>query len=166
MNKLKVKRQKAKVARLAFYFLLFTFSFLLAACAPQSGEPQPPNIAYGRDVCDACNMIISEARFAAATVLVDGKTLKFDDAGEMFAYHAKNTHLQVRAWFVHDYNSQKWINGQSAFYVVAKDIKSPMGTGVAAFADQAAAETFGARYNVKPITFDEMRAAKPAMSGH
>lgn len=151
---------------ITFYILLFTFVFLLVACAQQSGEPQPPTLAIGRDVCDACGMIISEARFAAATILADGKTLKFDDAGEMFTYHAQNPQLQVRAWFVHDYHSQNWINGQNAFYVVAKDIKSPMGTGVAAFADKSAAETFAAKYNVKVMSFDEVRNAKPAMSGH
>jgi len=150
-------------SQIAFYVLLFTFAFLLGACAQQSGEPQPPNIAYGRDMCDACGMIISEAKFAAATVMTDGKTLKFDDAGEMFTYHAKHPELQVRVWFVHDYNTQNWINGQSAFYVVAKDIKSPMGTGVAAFADKSAAETFAAKFNVKIMSFDEIRMMKPGM---
>ncbi len=162
MNKFKVTSQKSKVKFLAF-FLLFTSSSLLVACAPQSNAPTPPNIAYGRDMCDACGMIISEARFAAATLMTDGKTLKFDDAGEMFTYHAKHPELQVRAWFVHDYNSQNWINGQSAFYAMTKDIKSPMGTGVATFADKNAAETFAARFNAKAMTFDEMRAAKPSM---
>ncbi len=150
-------------SRITLFVLLFTFAVLLGACAQPSSEPQPPNIAYGRDMCDACGMIISEARFAAATVLVDGKTLKFDDAGEMFTYHAKNPQLQVRAWFVHDYNTQNWIPGATAFYVVAKDIKSPMGTGVAAFADKSAAETFAAKYNVKVLSFDEVRMMKPSM---
>jgi len=166
MNKFKVKNQESKVGMTAFYFLLFAFGFLLVACAQQAGEPQPPNIAYGRDICDACGMIISEARFAAATVLTDGKALKFDDVGEMFTYHAAKSELQVRAWFVHDYHSQNWINGQSAFYVVAKDIKSPMGTGVVAFADKSAAESFASRFNVKVMTFDEIRTAKPSMGGH
>jgi copper chaperone NosL len=150
-------------SQITFYVLLFTFAVLLGACAQQSSEPQPPTIAYGRDMCDACGMIISEAKFAAATVLSDGKALKFDDAGEMFTYHAKHPELQVRVWFVHDYNTQNWINGQSAFYVVAKDIKSPMGTGVAAFADKSAAETFAAKFNVKIMSFDEIRMMKPGM---
>lgn len=163
MNKLNGTSQKLKVGTMALYFLFLAFSFLLGSCASASGEPQPPNIAYGRDMCDACGMIISEAKFAAATVLADGKTLKFDDAGEMFTYHAKHPELQVRAWFVHDYNTQNWINGQSAFYVVAKDIKSPMGTGVAALADKSAAESLAARLNVKVMTFDEIRMMKPGM---
>jgi copper chaperone NosL len=160
MIKSKVRKQKAKV------YLAFALSLVLAACAPSSGEPKPPEIAYGRDICDACGMIISEARFAAATLTTDGKTLKFDDAGEMFNYHAKHPELSVRVWFVHDYNSQQWINGQAAFYVMAKEIKSPMGTGVAAFSDKASADAFANRYGVKALTFDEIRAAKPMMGGH
>ena len=39
----------------------------LAGCSPrQAGEPQPPEIVYGRDVCDRCGMIMDEPRFAAA----------------------------------------------------------------------------------------------------
>jgi len=146
-----------------FHFLLFAFAFLLGGCAPQSSEAQPPEIAYGRDLCDACGMIISEARFAAATLTTDGKTLKFDDAGEMFTYHAKHSEVQVRAWFVHDYNTQKWIVGKDAFYVVSKGVKSPMGTGVAAFADRPSAETFAGKMSAKVLSFDEIRAAKPMM---
>jgi len=158
MIKLKVESKKAKVV-----FTLLAFSFLLAACAQPPSEPQPPAIAYGRDVCDACGMIISDAKFAAATVTTDGKTFKFDDAGEMFSYHAKHPELQVRAWFAHDYNSQQWIPGSTAFYVIAKDIKSPMGTGVVAFADKSAAETFAAKFNTRVMSFEEVRMMKPSM---
>lgn len=163
MNQSTDNSQQSAVSRVALYVLLFTLYVLLTACAQSSGELQPPNIAYGRDMCDACGMIISEARFAAATVTTDGKTYKFDDAGEMLTYHAKHPELQVRAWFVHDYNSQNWIPGSSAFYVVSKEIKSPMGTGIAAFADKSAAATFAARFNTQALTFDEVRAAKPSM---
>lgn len=118
-------------------------------------------------MCDTCGMFISEPRFAAATLLTNGKTLKFDDVGEMFNYHAKHLELSVRVWFVHDYNSQNWINGKEAFYVMSHEIKSPMGTGVAAFADRAGAEAFAARMNTRVLTFDDVGAAKPLMEhGH
>jgi copper chaperone NosL len=138
-------------------------ALLLAACAQQSTEPQPPTITYGRDMCDACGMIISEAKFAAATITMDGKGFKFDDAGEMFTYHAKHPEIQVRAWFVHDYNTQQWIPGSTAFFVIAKEIKSPMGTGVVAFADKGAAEAFASKYNAMVLTFEDARAMKPRM---
>lgn len=147
------------------FILLFTVSGLLfiAACAPQDNEPKPPAIAYGRDTCDACGMIISEPRFAAAILTMDGKTLKFDDAGEMFSYSGRHPELKVRVWFVHDYNSQNWISGQTAFYLMASGVKSPMGTGIAAFADKASAEASANRLGVQVLTFDEVRSAKPLM---
>ena len=53
--------------------LLTAFCLVLSACSPKSAEPQPPEIAYGQDTCDACGMIISDAKFAAATLLTSGE---------------------------------------------------------------------------------------------
>ena len=167
MNKLKAKSKKFRAPHQGCYFLLFIFYFLLVACAQQPSEPQPPDIAYGRDICDSCGMIISDARFAAATILADGKGLKFDDPGEMLAYHARRQEIKVRAWFVHDYVSQKWIPGQDAFYVIAPEVKSPMGTGTAAFSNRAEADAFAARLNVKAMTFDEVNGiSRTSKMGH
>ncbi|MFN8475762.1 MAG: nitrous oxide reductase accessory protein NosL [Anaerolineae bacterium] len=131
------------------------FMLVVSACAATSGEPQPPDIAYGRDMCDACGMIISEARFAAATLTEQGKTLKFDDAGEMFSYHTAHPEDAVKAWFVHDYDSQRWIRGETAFFVVSPSLQTPMGTGLAVFADRAAADAFATRTNAKVMSLAE-----------
>jgi len=150
-----------RISNLEFLLAFFAVGLLLlAACAPSSTEIKPPEIAYGRDMCDACGMLIGEERFAAATVMTDGKTLKFDDAGEMLMYHAKNPQLQVRAWFVHDYNTKAWVRGESAFYVMSRDkIKSPMGMGVAAFAERAAADAFAQSIGAMTVTFEQARAS-------
>lgn len=152
-------------AKRDLFIIATTLSFLLfiAACAPQSDEIKPPAVAYGRDTCDACGMIIGEPRFAAAIFTMEGKTLKFDDAGEMFGYSERHPELKVRVWFVHDYNSQNWINGQTAFYLMTLDVKSPMGTGVAAFADKASAEASANRLGALVLTFEEVRSARPLM---
>ena len=55
-----------------FHFVLIGLAVLLASCSARPGEPQPPEINFGQDTCDACGMIISEARFAAAIVLNSG----------------------------------------------------------------------------------------------
>ena len=133
------------------------FVLLLTACAYQSGEPKPPEIAYGQEVCDSCGMLISEARFAAATLLENGETRKFDDLSEMFSYHMDHPDLTVRAWFVHDYESEGWIRGETAFYVLDEEIKSPMGHGMAAFENREKAEKMAAELGVKVYTFDEAR---------
>lgn len=151
----------AKLARCCLFV-----AFLLSACASRSTEPQPPVIIYGQDVCDECGMLISEARYAAATLVVDGEPHKFESIGDMVLYHMERPDQTVRAWFVHDYNSEVWVAGEAAFYVVSAEIHSPMGVGIAAFETQADAETFAASLGVVVMTFDEMRAAVHVLAHH
>ena len=145
------------VRRFACSVLLF--GLLLPACAARPTEPQPPAIAYGQDVCDECGMIIAEARFAAATITTIGGAHKFDDVGNMVLYHMKHPEEQVKAWFVHDYPSETWIRGETAFYVMAAAIDSPMGHGVAAFEAADSAEAFARERSADVLTFDELRVA-------
>ena len=102
-------------------------------------------------------MIISEAKFAAATLLVNGENRKFDDVKEMFVYHMDHPEAQVKAWFVHDYQSEAWIRGETAFYVQSDRLKTPMGGAVAAFEKRAAAEAFAQEVGGKAYTLDELR---------
>ena len=134
-------------------------ALLVAACAPKATELQPPEIVYGQAMCDECGMIISEARFAAATLTTAGQPHKFDDIGDMLVYHMDHPEEQVRAWFVHDHNSRSWMRGETAFYVLSTEIKSPMGHGLAAFADRKAAEAFAGQLGAgaRLLTFDELR---------
>ncbi len=104
-------------------------------------------------------MIISDARYAAATLIEDGHTHKFDDLAEMFIFQAKHPEDVVRAWFVHDYESETWIRGETAFYVMSSEIRSPMGYGVVALETREAAEAYAADLREAEIyTFDELNA--------
>jgi len=133
---------------------------LLAACAPaRDVTPQPPEIVYGQDLCEACGMIISDAKFAAATITLEGQPHKFDDIGDMVVYHMEHPEEQVRAWFVHDYETETWLRGEEVFYVLSSEIDSAMGHGVAAFTAKANAQAFADRLSVPVLTFDEMRLA-------
>jgi copper chaperone NosL len=141
-----------------FTFFVLFFSLALAACQPMSSGPQPPDIAYGQEVCEQCGMIISEAQYAAASVLTDGTTRKFDDIAEMVMYHMDHPDQPISAWFVHDYNTEVWIRGESAFYVMSADLATPMGGGVVAFEKESDAESFAQFKGVTALNFDEMRA--------
>lgn len=129
-----------------------------AGCGARPSGPQPPDIAMGHDVCEQCGMVISEPRFACATVLNDGTIRKFDDIGDMVMYHFERPDQQVSAYFVHDYNTEAWTRGEPAFYVRSDRIKSPMGHGLAAFATKADAETHATQVSGTVLNFDEMRA--------
>lgn len=134
---------------------------LLAACtstAPNN-DPQPPEINYGLDICDSCGMLIDDPTFAAATLLQNGESRKFDDIGDMFTYHMDHPDLQVEAYFVHDYHTQNWLRGEGAFYVMADTIDSPMGHGIAAFELQSEAEAMAKEAGSDLLTFEQLRVA-------
>jgi copper chaperone NosL len=130
---------------------------VLSACAGDA-EPVAPSIAYGRDLCEACNMLIDEARFAAATLEIGGKTHKFDSIDEMIVFHMDRPNLQIRAWFVHDYGTQNWIRAEKAYFVQSPEIRAPMGKGIAAFGERAAADAFAAGLKASVMSWDETRA--------
>lgn len=138
-------------------FALFVLVMLSAACSAGSSELQAPEIAYNSDVCDECSMIISDAKFATATIDLKGNAHKFDDIGGMLIYHLDHPESQVRAYFVHDYNTQTWLRGETALYVRSPEIDSPMNDGIAAFADRPSAETFAARVQGTVYAFNELR---------
>ena len=85
---------------------------LVSACSSKPTEPQPPEIVYGQEMCDEYGRIIREAKFAAATLTTAGSLHTFDDIGDMLVYHMDHPEEQVRAWFVHDHNSQGVIVGK------------------------------------------------------
>lgn len=145
-----------------FYWLLslLLLSGLLTACAtPTNAEPQPPEIIYGQELCEACGMLIDDARFAAATLTTDGTTHKFESIADMVAWHMEHPEAQVRAWFVHDYGTEAWLRAETAHFVVSPQLHATMPPGVAAFEHTADAQALADQFAVTVLTFDEMRLA-------
>lgn len=122
--------------------LLLLVATVLVACGG-GGVEGPPEIRYGEDVCEQCQMIISEPRFAAAYVTEEGDFRRFDDIGEMFLYAADNGE-PVRTFWVHDFHSEKWLETGGVTFVHNPTLTTPMGWGVAAFADRSEAEAYQA----------------------
>jgi copper chaperone NosL len=158
------------MSRIFMYMLraaVLLAALLIAACAASGGDSKPPDMAYGHDLCDHCGMVIDDPRYAAAIRFDDGQVRKFDDAGEMFAYHAEHPNQAVRAWFAHDYTTNEWLRAERAFFVVSQQVHTPMGTGVAVFAARRDADTFAKALTTdtqaRVMTFDEVRAA---LAGH
>ncbi len=118
-----------------------TAVFFLAACGGGADLENPPEIRYGEDICEQCGMIISEARYAAAYVTTAGDARLFDDVGGMLVYDVQNQE-DVHIYWVHDFNTEKWIRADTAVYVLNNDLATPMGWGLAAFANAADAEQF------------------------
>lgn len=124
--------------------LFMGIALCLAACTRGETTAKPPVIRYGEDLCTECNMIISEPRYAAgyAHEISAGhyESLAFDDIGDLLAHIAKHPEYKIVAWYVHEYESEEWLDATTAFYVVSAQIASPMGHGISAHGTRAAAE--------------------------
>lgn len=130
---------------------------LLAACGADPNAVRPPEIAYGRDTCDQCGMVISEGKYACALQLEDGSYRKFDDIGDLAQHQLEHPELRIRARFVHDFISEKWIAAETAAYVHSRTLATPMGHGLAAFEKKADAEAAAKLWHGDVLTFDGVR---------
>ena len=137
--------------------LAATLSLAAGACAASPGGAQPPDIRYGRSVCDRCGMIISDERFACGYVLASGESRIFDDIGEM-ADELRERRPADAAVFVHDYDTKDWIRAEGAFFVYSEGIRSPMGGDLAAFVGRERAETLATRYATTATTWEQVMA--------
>lgn len=142
-------------------FLILAAAAAGAAAAPAMwaglgrapAEAGPPAIQYGRDRCDACGMIISDARFAAAA-RHGARASRYDDIGCLVQHAGHELARGQAQGFVHDAGTEQWLDAHGAAYVRSPAIRTPMGTGVAAYA------TFDAAQAVHPgapvVTFDTL----------
>lgn len=147
---------------LAFWLLLLTCIWLLAACGNSSDFDQPPEIRYGEDICARCSMIINEARYAAAYVTAEGEVRLFDDIGGMFDYNAQMNE-EVAVFWVHDFDTEQWLKADQAYYVEGDHI-TPMGYGIVAFGDESRAGDWAAENEGMIVTFDSLLAGMEAMN--
>ncbi|MFT3685627.1 MAG: nitrous oxide reductase accessory protein NosL [Phycisphaerales bacterium] len=134
-------------------FLPFTLALSLSACTsdPLTGPLEP---RIGRDECAECGMLISDGACASALLIEqngsagqgDGgggrgvkESVVFDDIGCMLDYLPKTKGAHVEH-FVRDHAQRRWVAGSTAWIVAASGLHTPMGSGMVAFADRAAAD--------------------------
>lgn len=135
---------------------------VLTACGGSAITPDtPPEILYGEDVCEQCNMIISDERFAAGLVVeLEPGTFEhriFDDIGDLLEYEKVNgDELTIATYYVHDYNSKEWLDGQNAYFIHSDELFTPMGFGLAAVAQKLEAEALAQEWNGSVLTFAEL----------
>lgn len=129
-----------KVARPRSFAALALLS-LLAACA---GAPAgPPQVQWGVDECSHCHMILSDQRFAAVARDEGGDEARFDDLGCMASFFAERSPAGWRTW-VHEADGARWLAAEEAWFVRLAGQRSPMGSGLGAFATAEAARAAAA----------------------
>ncbi|HET7503259.1 MAG TPA: hypothetical protein VFK02_19700 [Kofleriaceae bacterium] len=102
---------------------------MLLGSACRSLPDAPTAIAYDRESCAHCHMLIGDPRYAVQLVTADGDVLDFDDPGCALAYLARAPRHVHRLWF-RDAARDRWIAAADVRFVRGAD--TPMGYGLAA----------------------------------
>jgi copper chaperone NosL len=97
-----------------------------AACEPAEG---PAAIAYDREPCAHCGMLISEPAFAAQLELDGEDPLSFDDPGCLLRYRAERQPRWRAAWY-HHAREPRWIPEPEVAF--ERFPQTPMGSGIGA----------------------------------
>ncbi len=128
--------------------------FLLQSC---SSGPQP--IAYGKDACYFCRMVISDQRFGAELITDKHKIYKFDDT-HCIASFLKSNFLskdQVASIYLIDFSQkEKLIKAEESFLLRSDELRSPMGGNIAAFAAEDSMKKFNKELNGSVIKWNEV----------
>ena len=121
---------------------------LLALAVACGGDPDqgPGEIAFDRDACDHCRMLISDPLFAAQVRDAEGRLHRFDDPGCAVLWLDADPARRAREVWVQAVDTKTWVAAEEARFV---DVgASPMGYG------------FAARSGADPgsIGFEDLRA--------
>ena len=106
--------------------MLAMAALVLHACGPPEG-PQP--IAWDREPCAHCRMLISDAAFAAQLHTEDGTVESFDDPGCLFA-RLDARQPRVHALWFHHLREDRWLPGDGVAF--ARVAPTPMDFGFGA----------------------------------
>lgn len=117
-------------------------SSCLGGCGDDKAEG-PPRVRLGDSLCVECNMIISDARFATATVVKGARgpeALLFDDFNCQVNHEVANPEAEILARWSHDHGTTGWMRTEEAHFVRSDGLRTPMASKVAAFRDRGDAE--------------------------
>lgn len=98
---------------------------------------------YGKDNCHFCKMGIVDPKFGAEVITKKSKVFKFDDMICMVRFLKTGTITEedIAKKVVVNYEvSNQFIDASTAVFLVADEMKSPMGSNAGAFASKAATE--------------------------
>ena len=114
-------------------FLLLSMALLAVACSPKA-EP----IDYGKEECAFCKMTIVSPQFASEVVTQKSKAFKYDAIECMLQAPQED---KIALHLVCDYlHENTLIDATKATYLISKEIQSPMGAHLAAFASKEEAQ--------------------------
>jgi len=122
-------------------------------------KAEPEAIRYGTDNCHTCKMTLMDHKFGAEVVTAKGKVYKFDDLNCLAGF-INSGYLNdetIRYKLVVDYSQpEKLILAENAFYLKSGNIRSPMGSGIAAFETEDARQKYNAELKGDSLSWNEV----------
>lgn len=134
-------------------YILFIIVFVPACTV------EPEAIQFGTDNCHHCKMTMMDTKFGAEVVTTKGKIYKFDDVNCMvnFLNSGALDDRDVSYKLVIDYSQpEKLIAAGEAFFIKSSEIKSPMGSQVAAFETDELKTKYKKEWNGIYLTWGEL----------
>lgn len=107
---------------------LIMILFLASACKKQNADQLPIALEWDRDTCQECGMVISDHRYAAQVIRVDGKGFVFDDIGCAVNWLKDQPWKATARVWVSDFKTERWIEASKANWRFG-DPNTPMGYG-------------------------------------
>jgi copper chaperone NosL len=132
---------------------------VLVAAACQQGKPGPVDIVWNEDSCIECRMAVSDHKFGCEVVSADGTAQAFDDIGCLVLWARKNGLPAGGAAYVLDFNTGGWIDAETAVYLLAPSMPTPMSYGIGAFKTKADAELAAKQWPGQTLSWTELSEA-------
>jgi copper chaperone NosL len=136
---------------------LVSFMLIVALLTSCSVEPKP--IPYGEANCAHCNMTVADNRFGAELVNDKGKAIYFDSSECLAAFVNEQPEQGNKAAYlmVTDYtNPNQIINAREAHFLQSRELPSPMGMFLTAYADAGAAQKMQQEHGGRLLNWEEV----------
>jgi len=144
---------------------LGVLAFVLGVVFLWPAQPSGPEpIVYGRDACAHCRMPLSQPGFGGEMRDAHGTLTKYDDVGCLVRAMLER-HREIPEAWVEDHDSAQLVPLLTAHLVRTERSASPMGSGIVAFRDEAAARAFeratgGERVRLEDLVREPARLAR------
>ncbi len=159
---------------------LFVMFSLMLVALPQWSYGDSVDLPDGSKLdtaaaCPVCKMKVGAGEIGpAAVVFQDGKVVPFDGGGDLFRYLLSPskygfTPSNIKAIFVTDYGTKKFIDAKSAYYVLGSNLTGGMGLEAIAFsrkedAEKLKSERKGTRVTgYTSVTLNDLQTGKKKM---
>ncbi len=130
---------KRRAATAALPSLLAVLTVSLPAC-----KPTPLSINYGKDTCAECKMLLVDKHYGSAFITGKGKVYKFDDLNCLMKFMDEHPETPGKAEVADFRAANQFLSAGQAVYLKHEKLRTPMGSGVGAFANAEAARAVDA----------------------